>query len=489
MKSVLKPAIPPENLTRCRLFLLWTFGWCLLVAYAEVWEHGPCAGLTLCILVWYLILFFWKGRTVLQRHPLLFTCNLFLSLTFTLGSNWYFRYWNFLALVLLAPVHFFSDVSFFPWWNPAMLLERMQRFFRGLFENVWASFAAVSTFRKKGRSPHTAAVIAGTVGALILVALVFPILISADALFAAATKDLRNFSQLHFADNLFKLFSALFLTPFAFSLLYTLGVQRAGPPKAQTIPDADGVLFALILAAADALYLFFLAVQSAGLFGGPAYLAEHNIRYADWARSGFFQMVSVTIINLSVILAALVFSRRDGKAWKIVRILAAVLTAESFTLLASAAWRMTLYVSAYGLSFKRFMTYWGMIMMALFFLAAAVKIARPDFRFCRCAFPIALAGWLLINCIPVDYLVAKNQVDRYLNHESFAIDIHYLAYSLSCDTLSQLERLDSDAPLNRYDQTLGSASLSSFLEQRKDVARYQCSSWRTWSLSAFLAAR
>ena len=83
---------------------------------------------------------------------------------------------------------------------------------------------------------------------------------------------------------------------------------------------------------------------------------------------------------------------------------------------------MTLYVDAYGLSFKRCMTYWGMGMMAAFLLAAAWKVRRPDFRFCRVAFPLALAGWLVINCVPVDYLVAKDQVDRYLAGESQSLE-------------------------------------------------------------------
>lgn len=78
-------------------------------------------------------------------------------------------------------------------------------------------------------------------------------------------------------------------------------------------------------------------------------------------------------------------------------------------LLGCAAWRMTLYVQAYGLSFKRCLTYWGMVMMALFFLTAAAKLIQPSRSFCRIAFPLALAGWLVLNCIPVDFLVAKNR--------------------------------------------------------------------------------
>ena len=57
-----------------------------------------------------------------------------------------------------------------------------------------------------------------------------------------------------------------------------------------------------VLAAVAALYLLFLGVQSAGLFGGAEYLAQKGLSYAEWARSGFFQMVGVTVVNLTLLL-------------------------------------------------------------------------------------------------------------------------------------------------------------------------------------------
>ena len=221
------------------------------------------------------------------------------------------------------------------------------------------------------------------------------------------------------------------------------------------------------------------------------YLAQKGLSYAEWARSGFFQMVGVTVVNLTLLLAAVQWSRREGGAWRAVRLLSALLTAESLLLLLSAAWRMTLYVDVYGLSFKRCMTYWGMGMMAAFLLAAAWKVRRPDFRFCRVVFPLALAGWLVINCVPVDYLVAKDQVDRYLSGESGVLDAEYLLYDLSYDTLSQLERLDGDMVCTAYGDwdAIGTARLSILLEQRRQEARTDCADWRTWSLSAWLASR
>lgn len=492
-KPIQKRFILEKETARCRLFLFLTFGWCLLVADTALWR-GPCAGMTLCIFAWYVLCLAWKGLPVLRSSRLLLGYNLLLALTFSLTSNWYFRYWNLLALAVLVPVQLFSGASGYPWWEPAMLLERLGRFLRGLFGNLWACFAAAAPSEGKRDAKRTAAIIAGSAGALVLVSFLLPALASADALFAAATAELRGFIQENFTAYLGNTFWALALTPFAFGLLYSLDTQAAAQPKARTVPAFEGLMFAVILGALNLLYLLFLAVQSAGLSGGITYLAERGISYAEWARSGFFQMVGVTAVNLSVLLASLVFSNRAGRAWTAVRILAAALTAESLALLASAAWRMTMYVSAYGLSFKRFMTYWGMVMMALFFLAAAVKIVRPGFRWCRCVFPLALAGWLVINCVPVDYLVAKNQVDRYLNRESFAADIHYLAYSLSYDTLTQLERLDElggSRYISCYEGNWrgGDVMLSSLIQQRRDAAQWACGDWRTWSLSAWLASR
>ena len=132
-----------------------------------------------------------------------------------------------------------------------------------------------------------------------------------------------------------------------------------------------------------------------------------------------------------------------------------------------------------------------MVMMALFFLCALWKLHRPERYFLRRAVPIALCGWLVLNCIPVDYLVAKDQVDRYLDGESTTLSVFYLANALSYDTLSQLERLDQDAPAWTYEaDDLYAPSgeiLADVIAQRRAAARADCSDWRSWSLSAYLA--
>lgn len=487
-KPAQKPAKTYGITPRERLFLPLTAAFCVLLVDTFFW-HGPTAGLAAAISAWYILVLAYTGPTPLaiRSNRVLLLSVLFLAATLALGSSWYFRFWNLLALLVLLPVHTLalSGAARLPWWRPAMLWERLRLLLRGLFGNLGAApAAAVPAGRAWGRRLLPG--LLGAACALALLLLLIPVLSSADALFAAATAGLRQFIRDHFTAALWKLAWGLALTPFLFGLLYSLRRPAPLAAPAEKRPAADALVFTFILAALDVLYLLFLAVQSAGLFGGADYLARRGISYAEWARSGFFQMVGVTVVNLTAILAALTLSRREGRLWRGLRALAALLTLESLVLLASAAWRMTLYVSAYGLSFKRCMTYWGMVMTALLLLTAARKIQKPDFSFCRLAFPLALAGWLAVNCVPIDYLVAKDQVDRYLSGESDSIDAEYLLYGLSYDTLSQLERLDGGLICRSWDGS--QQRLDNLLAQRRGDARAECSDWHTWSLSACLAA-
>ena len=494
-KPIQNPLKTYEIDRRDRLLLGGTLVWCLLMVdtVLDSWPWGM--GLTAGLFAWYALLLAVLGRRVFQRGEsrALLAAGLVLAASFALTSDPWFRIWNFLALLALAPLQAcgLTEEARLPWWRPAMLRERLWLLCGGLFGRLGAAFAALTPAGRRRDPRRATAAAVGLGAAVVLLWTLVPVLASADALFAAATAELRAFVRDHFTAALWKLMLALALSPFVFGLLHRL--RRPAAPRAQKSAPAlaaDGLLFAIVLAALDGLYLLFLLVQSAGLFGGEAYLSQRGLSYAEWARSGFFQMVGVTVLNLTVTLAAVTFARRAGRSFAAVRGLATALAAESLVLLASAAWRMSLYVSAYGLSFKRLMTYWGMGMMAVFFLAALWKVWRPDRSFCRLAFAAALAGWLVINCVPVDYLVARDQVDRYLSGESATVSIHYLAYSLSYDTLSQLARLDGGRSLSAYegDWWGPGKTLDGVLSKRRAAARAECADWRTWNLSACLAA-
>ena len=128
--------------SRERLLLPLAFCFCLLLVNTLLWS-GPTAGLTAAVCVWYGLLGLYLGRTLLNtwESRVLLAVNLALAATLALGSNWYFRAWNLLALLALLPVHAIglSGGQFLPWWRPSMLVGA-------------ALFAAVGPLRPSGGS-------------------------------------------------------------------------------------------------------------------------------------------------------------------------------------------------------------------------------------------------------------------------------------------------------------------------------------------------
>lgn len=93
---------------RDRLFLLFTLCFCVLLADAFFW-HGPTASLGIAVAAWDVLLGCYLGRRVLfgRKSLALLLYNLLLAASLALGSNWYFRLWNLLALLVLlaGPCH------------------------------------------------------------------------------------------------------------------------------------------------------------------------------------------------------------------------------------------------------------------------------------------------------------------------------------------------------------------------------------------------
>jgi hypothetical protein len=472
---------------RDRRTLLGALGVCILAADL-FWSFPPGAGVTAVVWGWYALVLAYLGPRCLRRGECRFLlgANLLLAASFSMTSDWYFRVWNLLALLALVPVHIFalSGAAFRPWSQPAMLGERLWLTLEGAFGSLGAVGPALTGAGKNRARAWTA--VLGTALAAALVLALLPVLTSADALFASVTAAFRQFLREHLTQWVCKVLLGLALTPFLFSLLYTLRYPRKENHRPSRPRSAEALLFLILLAALDGLYLLFLAVQAAGLFGGAAYLHSRGISYADWARSGFFQMTGVTVVNLLAVLGAVTWSRRGGREFAAVRVLGTLLAAESLVLLASAVWRMGLYVGAYGLSFQRAMTFWGMAMMAFFLAIAAVRIWREHFSFCRAAFPVAVAAWVAVSFVPIDALVARDNVARYCSGRSQAVDCGYLLYDLSYDALPALADLDGSQLIWPAE---GGETLAQGLAERRAQARAECAHWESWNLSAYLASR
>lgn len=271
-------------------------------------------------------------------------------------------------------------------------------------------------------------------GALISVPVVLAaglLLISADDVFASFATGIRGvFKHVTFGTVVLDAF-VFGIMLILFSFLYSLSLAKK--PEAEEKRDfRPQAVFALPLALLDALYVLFALVQFVYLFGGRESAVMEG-GYAGDARKGFFELALVCFINLSF--SALAF--RTCGFQKALRCLTAGLYAATAVMLASSAMRMTLYVQAYGLSFLRLITFWGIFAMALADGFAFYRLIFPEKKVFSRAAAAILASFLLFVYANPEAVVANWNVKNASVEE---VDTSYLS-SLSPDALRALDRL------------------------------------------------
>ncbi len=203
-----------------------------------------------------------------------------------------------------------------------------------------------------------------------------------------------------------------------------MGLASAPEEKPETPSRAHAAMPATVLGALAAVYLLFAYVQFRYLFfaaGAPAQ------GYAQYARSGFFQLVAVAFLTLMVVLPCV--CRWPGS--RAVRGLAGLVTLLTLVILVSAAWRMALYVQAFGLTILRVVTLWGMLALAIALIAALAKALRPRLKIAAPVLMIVAASWVLLNYANINARIAEYNVRAWeAQPESVRLDVTYLSYSL-----------------------------------------------------------
>lgn len=177
------------------------------------------------------------------------------------------------------------------------------------------------------------------------------------------------------------------LVSLAFAWLWLAGLLYAWfsrPPSRATASafPGQGILpwpaAAVILGGVLTLFVVFLALQARYLGGGDAALARFGLTYAEYARRGFGELVVVAVLSLGLLIALDAFTERSAPGYFVgmgAGMLGAVLL-----MLASAAYRLALYVRAFGWTTTRFLVAVFMAWLAVVLFAAARTWLQPARR-------------------------------------------------------------------------------------------------------------
>lgn len=200
---------------------------------------------------------------------------------------------------------------------------------------------------------------------------------------------------------------------------------------------------ATIMILVEILFLAFIAVQFFYLFGGKNYVWGLNeyITYAEYAKSGFNELILVSIFSFALIYALDGFGKKETpNEKKVFKLLSAALVFEIAIILFSAFKRLLLYVDGYGLTFERFLVFSFMIWVFFAFLLFLNKIIREykNTIFIFSVFAMTLAVWLGINVLNPDKFIAKVNIQRFV--EGKKLDTFYFN-RLSDDAVPEILKL------------------------------------------------
>jgi hypothetical protein len=204
------------------------------------------------------------------------------------------------------------------------------------------------------------------------------------------------------------------------------------------------VEWAMPVALLNALFGLFVLVQLTVLFGGRDHvLGLGGPNFAQYARSGFWQLLAVTSLTLVVIAVVARMAPRTGRANRTaIRTLVGALAVLTLVIVASALKRMALYEEAYGYTRLRLVVSAIELLLGLLFvliLLAGVRLRTAWLP--RAVLASAVIGLLAFAALNPDRFIAGRNVDRF--ERTGRLDVSYLS-GLSPDAAPELVRLPAD---------------------------------------------
>lgn len=295
-------------------------------------------------------------------------------------------------------------------------------------------------------------IVGGIVLAIPALAILFPILTSADAAFSAMMASVsEGFSRMieTIEEWIGSLLIAIFLAAIFFypatATLFDLR-KREGHRGETSHEMLSGSLFVGFYGTIALLCLAYLFSQLSYLFNGFLGVLPEGLTAAEYARRGFFEILAFALLSLGMIGIGLLLAKRD-RLLPVLNGLLFFLCGFNLLLIATAFAKMFLYMQLYGLTVKRLTVTAILLFLAVLFIVLVVGRIFKNFP----SLPVVLGTAILLFGI-LSYgepsrLVAEYNVSAWESGRLSSVDVELLG-DLSDSAIPALIRVyESDDPV------------------------------------------
>lgn len=304
--------------------------------------------------------------------------------------------------------------------------------------------AQKSPEEKRAKNKRFSPVLRGLLIAFPLVILLGALLASADLVFSSKIESLFKWIKIeNFGEFVFR-FTYVAILTYALAGAFIFIITQTAEKKAKdnetplVAPFLGKIEALIVLGAVNLLFLAFLVIQFQYFFGGSANINLEGFTYAEYARKGFFELVSVAVISLLLFFVLSHITKRSEKRARLIfSILGILLISQVGVMLLSAHYRLSLYESAYGFTQLRTVTHIFIFWLAALLLATVLlEIFHKLQRIAVVLLLVALGFMVTLNVINVDDFIARQNITHAI--AGYEMDTYYLTWSLSDDATPAL---------------------------------------------------
>ncbi|MCH5317663.1 MAG: DUF4173 domain-containing protein [Eubacterium sp.] len=400
--------------------------------------HAFNFGFTLSFFVMFAVFtaYLWNGKT----RPSLFAClcgllSLGGSVTFTLSRDIFVNAIMVFLISALFTIYVFGISGSFRSNEGSfkMLTDLLYGTGVSPFSNLFPAVKAVGSTSSKNKN-FTYGII-GAALALPVLLVVIPLLVSGDAAFRGLISAIGK----NIGEYVGVFILAVIFAPYAFSYAFTrknaLDVKTDGAKKHKSlrfVPNAVSVSFLCVISATYIIYLF---SQLAYFFSAFSGILPEGYEYSAsvYAREGFFEMFAICVINMALISAVNICTKKEneGRPSVVLKAAECFISLFSLLILITAMSKMVLNVEIFGLSKYRLLVSLLMIMLAVMILFFVLHIFLPKANYMQTIILVCSTLFIAFSFADMDNLVSRYNVNAYANGKIDTLDVEYMSEWLS----------------------------------------------------------
>ena len=454
----------------------------LLALWHVVLFFGHSLGISVILFMVPLIAFIYyflsKNNKIKNWHGLLLSVPIIiLSLHYLLFNNNTFNVLNYIVILFLLLLMYVLTVK--PTYNFKEILFDFAKF-------VYKPFIYIGEFYKEHLKKFFRGIKISDNGKRLIKTLliILPIVIVVLLLLSNADPNFKNLFKIvidfitdilkfEFIDKLLgKIFMFIVMIfVIGTSTMYLVKDYGKESYKVKERKNKDIYTIKVLVTVLNIIYIIFDIIQIKSLF---IHSSSSYINYASYARSGFFELMVVSLINMTIILISKNY-KTDKKNTKYMNIMSILMLFLTLIIIVSSFIRMHLYEVAYGYTVLRLLVDVVLITEVLLMIPTVMYIINSEFNISKAFLIIIICVYCCVNYINIDCFIANKNINRYNNGSK--LDIEYLE-TYTTDNIPILINL-----YNSTDDNKIKSELLDYFEVIRDTNKIN--SWEEFNISKY----